>query len=188
MSLPQLAIDEQEKFTYSDYLLLTDSDKRYEILDGDLLMSPSPTAIHQILLLKMAKLLSTFVEQNKFGQIFIVPFDVVLSDYEVIQPDIIFVSAENSHIIKPTHIQGSPDLLIEILSPSSVQRDRIIKRKIYSRNGVKEYWLINPEQKTIQQFQLQKKAFTLIKEFGAKESLSSSFFPELVIQLENIFD
>lgn len=187
MSSIQPAVSEALKFTYSDYLLLPDNGKRYEILEGELLMSPSPNTKHQIVLLNLAAVLNSFVERNNLGQIFIAPYDVVLSKYDVVQPDIIFISSKNTKMIKPTHLEGAPDLVIEIISPGSAQRDRIIKRKIYALHGVKEYWLVHPEKERVQMLRLEKGELQRITELTGEDILTSPLLSGLEIQLTDIF-
>lgn len=187
MSSIQPIVNEALKFTYFDYLLLPDNEKRYEILEGELLMSPSPNANHQIVLLNLATILKLFVEKFGLGKIFIAPFDVVISKFDVVQPDIIFISKENNHIIKSTHVEGAPDLVVEIISPGSAQRDRIIKRKIYALHGIKEYWLVQPEKEKVQVLRLEKGDFKRIVELTKKDVLTSSLLIGLEIRLIDVF-
>jgi Uma2 family endonuclease len=164
MSSIQPTVNEALKFTYSDYLLLPDNEKRYEILEGELLMSPASNAKHQTTLIRLVRILSAFVEENNLGQVFIAPFDVVLSKFDVVQPDLLFVSAKNAHKVKSTHVEGAPDLVVEIISPGRAQRDRIIKSKIYALHGVKEYWLVHPEKEQVQVLQLKKGNYQRVAE------------------------
>jgi Uma2 family endonuclease len=187
MSSIHTAVNKALKFTYSDYRLLPDNGKRYEILEGELLMSPSPNTKHQIVLLNLAAILKSFVERNNLGQIFIAPYDVVLSKYDVVQPDIIFISNKNKQIIKSTHIEGVPDLVIEIISPGSAQRDRIIKRKIYALHGIKEFWLVHPEKEQVQVLRLEKGDFQRITELTREDVLTSPMFSGLEIRLVEVF-
>ncbi len=143
------------KFTYQDYLLLPE-DKRYELIEGELLTVPSPDVEHQELSRDLEHILWEFVKQNNLGSIFNAPLDVVLSEEDVVQPDILFVSKERAHIIKEKNIQGAPDLVIEILSPATSERERTLKRKLYAKYGVKEYWIVDPEEKSIEVMALTK--------------------------------
>lgn len=187
MSSIQPAVNEALKFTCSDYRLLPDNGKRYEILEGELLMSPSPNTKHQIVLLNLAAILKSFVERNNLGQIFIAPYDIVLSKYDVVQPDIIFVSNNKKQIIKSTHIEGIPDLVVEIISPGSAQRDRIIKRKIYALHGVKEYWIVHAEKERVQVLRLEKGDFKRIAELTGEDILTSPLLSGLEIRLVEVF-
>ena len=187
MSTAALKNQEFVKFTYDDYLLLPDDGKRYEILDGELLMSPSPKHLHQKVSLRLARILADFVENNSLGEILCAPFDVVLSPDHVVQPDILFVSNQNIEKIKETHFAGTPDFVIEILSKSTLQRDRIVKRKIYARFGLQEYWLVHPEKKYIQILRLQTGDLRNVAEFKEHETLASQVFPGLKIAMNEIF-
>jgi len=187
MSSIQPAVSEALKFTYSDYRLLRDYNKRYEILDGKLLPAIPTTAAHQIVLLNLAIRVHTYIEKNNLGQILIIPIEVVLSNYDVVQPDIIFISSNNKQIIKSTHIEGIPDLVVEIISPGSAQRDRIIKRKIYALHGVKEYWLVHPEKQRVQMLRLEKGELQRITELTGEDILTSTMLSGLEIQLTDIF-
>lgn len=172
------------KFTYQDYLLLPE-EKRYELIEGELFMVPSPDVEHQELSRDLEQILWEFVKRNDLGTVFYAPLDVVLSEEDVVQPDILFVSKERSHIIKEKNIQGAPDLVIEILSPATSERDRILKRKLYAKYGVKEYWIVDPEEKSIEVSTLGKKGFKTIGIY--KTSLQSPLLKGLFIDLSEIF-
>jgi len=119
-----------DRYTYKDYLLI-DDDKRYEILRGGLIMVPAPFTIHQRLLRNIEDILWNFVKEKKLGEVLVAPTDVVLSEDIVVQPDILFISKEGLDIIKEAAIMGSPDLIVEIISPSSASYDTVEKRDIY---------------------------------------------------------
>ena len=132
------------KLTYEDYCKTSD-DERWELLDGELVMAPSPTTAHQRVSGKLFRLLADFVEGADLGELLGAPLDVVLSDTNVVQPDLLFVSTGRQHIITDTNIQGAPDLVVEILSPSTTSRDWRIKMDLYAQHGVREYWIVDPE-------------------------------------------
>ena len=134
------------KFTYEDYLN-TPEDKRYELLDGELVMTPAPGELHQSISALLGWRLVQFASENSLGRVYQAPFDVVLSDTDVVQPDLLFVSNERGHIITPANIQGAPDLVVEILSPSTAERDRTFKRTLYAKHGVNEYWMVDTTKK-----------------------------------------
>ena len=142
------------KLTYEDYMQTPD-DIRYELLDGELILSPSARTAHQRASRDISHPLITFVEQNGLGEVFIAPYDVVLDNFNVVQPDILFVSNERSHIITDLNIQGAPDLAIEILSPSTEQRDRTQKRDLYAQHVVPEYWLADTDAESVLVLMLQ---------------------------------
>lgn len=174
------------KFTYQDYLHLPD-DKRYEILEGELVMAPSPIIKHQRVSGKLTIFLAEFVQRNNLGEVFTAPCDVVLSQEDVLQPDILFISRQNSSIITEKNVQGAPDLVIEILSPATEYRDREIKRKIYANFGVKEYWLVDPDKQTIEVMVLGKVDFKTAGVYSTGSRLSSLLLKELSIDLGEVF-
>lgn len=163
-------IPEPLKLTYKDYLLLPE-DRRYEIIDGELLMTPSPKTMHQIIIGRIFRILSEFAEEHDAGKVFIAPYDVVLSKHDIVQPDIIFVSKEGSGIITELNIQGSPDMVIEILSPSTKERDLVLKKKLYAAFGIKEYWIVDPENEKITLLTLGKEGYVAQKAIGIVKSL-----------------
>ena len=137
------------KFTYEDYCNAPE-DKRYELHDGDLILVPSPKEPHQKTSLDLAAELRRFTRRTGIGHIYIAPFDVIFSSTDVVQPDVIFVSSERLEIITPDNIQGAPDLVIEVLSPSTAHRDRTFKRALYARHGVREFWFVDTDAHTIE--------------------------------------
>jgi Uma2 family endonuclease len=140
------------RFTYADYQNLPE-ESRYEILDGDLLKSPSLTREHQRIVLRLVRAFAAYVESKNLGEVFVAPYDVVLSETDVVQPDVLFVSKGRASIATPKAVMGAPDLVIEVLSPGTSERDRTVKAKLYARAGVKELWLVDPETKSIQVLQ-----------------------------------
>jgi Uma2 family endonuclease len=176
------------KFTYEDYKNLPESEtKRYELLEGELVMVPSPTFEHQDISVHLEFALYEFVHKHDLGIVLHAPLDVVLDDENVVQPDIIFISKARSQIIYKEAIRGAPDLVIEILSPSTGERDRTIKKKLYARAGVMEYWLVDPESKTIEVLKLSEAGFERVALYKRDEMLTSPVLPGLRIPLKEIF-
>ena len=136
------------KFTYEDYRNTPD-DVRYELHGGELITVPAPNMTHQGISTILLRLIDTLVYLKKLGKVYHAPTDVVFSDNEVVQPDLVFVSNERSHILTENNIRGAPDLIIEILSPSTAGRDRTFKRTLYERHGVKEYWMVDASARNI---------------------------------------
>ena len=132
------------KLTYEDYCKTPD-DERWELLDGELVTVPSPNVLHQDLSGNLFVLLKLFVDRMALGRVFHAPLDVVLSDTSVVQPDLLFVSNERTDILTEANVQGAPDLVIEILSPSTTSRDWRIKMDLYAQHGVREYWIVDPD-------------------------------------------
>lgn len=174
-------------FTYDDYLLLAD-DKRYEILNGTLEeMSPAPLFFHQIISVRLTGLLSSYLDANNKGILAHAPVDVVFDNNNLCQPDLIVILNENKKIITEKNIQGAPDLVVEILSPSTFAKDIEIKKRIYERFKVKEYWILDPANKVFEIFALENDFFELkdIKDGSGK--VNSILFNNLELDLEHIF-
>lgn len=179
-----IKIPEPLKLTYEDYLLLPE-DKRYEIIDGELFMTPSPKTMHQRLIVKLFRIIDDFVSKGELGEVFIAPYDVALSKHDIVQPDIIFVSKERSNIITELNIQGSPDMVIEILSPSTKERDLVLKRKLYAAFGIKEYWIVDPENEKITLLTLGKIGYE--DQGGIKGGCKSLLLKGLKIDIAKLF-
>ena len=173
------------KFTYEDYLLLPE-DKRYEIIGGELALVPSPGFKHQEILGRLHVVLRQFVEKKALGKVCISPLDVVLSKINVVQPDLFFISKERFPVITEKNIQGPPDLVVEILS-SDPEKDKIIKRKLYAKFGVKEYWIVDPEEKSIEVMELEEKGFRTVSIFKSQDVLASKTFSDLDLNIEEVF-
>lgn len=174
------------KFTYQDYLN-TPEDKRYELLDGELLMTPAPGELHQNVSAQLGWRLVQFASENNLGWVYHAPFDVVMSDTDVVQPDLLFVSNDRSRIITPENIQGAPDLVVEILSPSTATRDRTFKRTLYARHGVKEYWLVDTTEKDVTVLLLGGRGFEVVDVYSGSEALTSPTLPGFRLKLDDIF-
>ncbi|MBF0506864.1 MAG: Uma2 family endonuclease [Nitrospirae bacterium] len=177
---------EKKRFTYEDYLKTPD-DRRYELIEGELIMTPSPVPNHQRISRKIALILEKFVSENSLGEIFYAPLDVHLDDETVFEPDILFISKERAHIIGEKNIQGAPDLVIEILSETTAYNDVIKKKKIYAKFGVKEYWIADPMEKTVEIYSLKDGVFILEKSFSESHILESSLLAGLNIKLPYVF-
>src|SRR5712691_11341392 len=134
-----MAVSPATRLTYEDYRLLPE-DRRYEVIDGELFMTPAPTPYHQIVALNVATALGEHVLGLKLGTVLIAPCDVVLSETDVVQPDILFIAAERASVIGEKYISAAPDLVIEVFSPSTAGRDQTLKKKLYAPRGVKELW------------------------------------------------
>ena len=141
------------KYTYADYAATPD-DERWELIDGELYrMAAGASTKHQLVTLELAALLRESVRRRTLGGalgwIFIAPYDVILSDANTVEPDILFVSAARRSIITERACEGAPDLVVEVLSPSNSRRDLEVKRELYARFGVPEYLIVDPYQETV---------------------------------------
>jgi Uma2 family endonuclease len=135
-----------------------------QIINNNLIMSPAPKSIHQSILGKIFFEISKFLEINKIGELYIAPFDVHLSKRNILQPDLALVANENLHLVKEKGLLGSPDIVIEILSPSTAHIDLGEKRDIYEHYGVKEYFIVDPNNKMVTSLILEGKEFKEMEE------------------------
>ena len=174
-----------KRWTYEDYYKLED-DQRYEIIDGELLMAPAPDTWHQSWSGDIYAVLRTHVTGQKLGKVFMAPVDVVLDPENTVQPDIVFVPADNVGIIQRRAIFGVPDLLVELVSPSSVRRDRYDKKQLYARFGVKEYWIGDPANKALEILTLKSGNYELHCSAEEKGKLTSLLLPGLEFDLSEI--
>lgn len=174
------------KFTYEDYKH-TPEDKRYELIDGELILAAAPGRAHQRTEMKIALRLGSYVEENDLGEVYSAPFDVVLTDTDVVQPDLLFVSKERLNIINDDNIRGAPDLVVEILSPSTAGRDRTVKRILYAKHGVKEYWQVDTDAKTIMVLLLGENGYELADIYGEGQALTSPTLEGFTLNLDEIF-
>ncbi|MBI2882731.1 MAG: Uma2 family endonuclease [Candidatus Methylomirabilis oxyfera] len=179
----------QTKFTYEDYLLFPDDGRRHELIDGDHYMTPAPSTAHQRILLKVAHRIAAHLDRYPLDHLYTAPTDVVLSKTDVIQPDLLFVSSARASLVTSQNIQGAPDLAVEILSEATRRTDEIIKRKLYERFGVQEYWIIDPEIETIKIYRMTAQGYHRVAELSdeADDMLSTPLLPDLSIPLKDIF-
>ncbi len=175
------------KLTYEDYCAAP-ADKRYELLDGELIMVPAPNLKHQTVQLKLTMRLGLFIEDRALGTLFTPVCDVMLSDTDVVQPDLLFISRERDHLLSGgQNVQGAPDLVVEILSPSSAEQDRGKKRALYGQHGVTEYWLVDPIAETVTIHQQRGGVLAATDSFGRGQTLRSRLFAGLELHLDDIF-
>ncbi len=174
-----------KRWTYEEYYRL-DDDQRHEIIDGNLLMAPSPDMWHQSWVGDLYTVVRHQVQRHKLGKVFVAPFDVVLDSENTVQPDLIFVATANLDIIKPRAIFGTPELLVELISPSSVRRDRYDKKELYARFGVKEYWIGDPANKSLEILTLKDGRYELHCAAEEKGKLTSLVLAGLEFDLTEI--
>lgn len=175
--------------TYDDYCLIPDDGKRYEVVHGELHMSPSPVIRHQSIVVRLTILLGTFIEKTQIGRLLIAPIDVILSEHNVVQPDVLFISKERLSIISDKNVQGVPDLLVEILSEGNRRHDEVVKRKLYESFGVGEYWVIDPALETIKVYRLEEGRFMKAAELSkeGEDILTSPLLKRFECPLVELF-
>lgn len=181
------------RFTYHDYLLLPEG-KRGEIIFGDLVMEPSPTYGHQLVLKNILKILDRHVGLLKLGIVLPGPLDVILSEEDIVTPDILFVSRSRFSIIH-RKIHGAPDLIVEVLSRRDAARDRELKMKLYAKYGLPEYWVVDPEAKTVEVYStvglrasfMGRVSYELHGMFGPGSVMTSRVLPGFEAETDDMF-
>jgi Uma2 family endonuclease len=178
------------KLTYEDYLLFPDDGKRHEIIEGDHNVTPAPKTKHQKVSFNLALALGSFVKQRDLGLVFAAPYDVILSDENVVQPDLLFVSSARASIVTEDNIRGAPDLIVEIISETTRKKDEVTKRKLYERFGVQEYWVVDPELETVKVFRGARQGYGRAVELSkeANNVLSTKLLAGFHLPLAEIFD
>jgi Uma2 family endonuclease len=174
--------------TYDDYRSLPDDGQRYEIIGGELFMSPGATFYHQIIVTNLVSRLHGYVSPRNLGNIVCAPFDVVLSMTDVVQPDVLFIAKGQSHLISQgKNIIAAPDLVIEVLSESTKTIDRTRKKSLYEKHGVREYWIVDPSEKLVAQFVLEDEGFQPADTLDESQTLVSSAIEGFALPIEKIF-
>jgi len=173
------------RWTYEEYYKL-DDDQRYEIIDGNLLMAPAADILRQDWARELLHIIDGRVRKHRLGKVFFAPADVVLDPENTVQPDLIFVANANLGIIQHRAIFGTPDLLVELISPSSVRRDRYDKKDLYARFGVKEYWIGDPANKSLEILTLKEGGYGLHCAAELKGKLTSLVLMGLEFDLTEI--
>lgn len=174
-------------WTYEAYAALPEDGLRYEIMQGVLSMTPAPEPEHQRVSKKIAFCFYGQIDAKGLGEIFYAPIDVTLSDKDVFQPDVLVILHEHRDRIQEKRIVGAPDLIVEILSPSSLVTDRVIKRRAYEEAGVAEYWLVDPKQQAIEVFVLEEGVYVSLGLFTGKQHLVSRIMPEIAVPVAQFF-
>lgn len=177
----------QGQWTYEDYCRLPEDGWIYEIIEGELYMSPAPQTRHQICKGNLFAAFWIYNKQHKVGTVLDAPSDVVLPGFaNPVQPDIIFVLKKHRAIIKKEQVEGVPDILVEVLSPWNWNVDRQKKFKIYAQAGVPEYWIVDPDKRAIELYALRDNVFHLIGKHGVGESLHSKILRGFEVEVEEI--
>lgn len=173
-----------KKLTYADYVQIPEDGCQHEIIDGEHYVNPAPNTNHQAVSRRLQFLLYTQIEQTKRGVVINAPYDIQLSEHDILQPDLVVVLGHRQHIITPTKIKGTPDVVIEILSPSSESRDRRIKRDRYQKAGVPEYWIVDPIEHTVEQLILRDGVY---QPLPASDVLQLTVLDGVIVRLEEVW-
>lgn len=181
------------RLTYADLVAMPEDGKRHELIDGEHFVTPAPATRHQLVLGHLYLDLAGYVEANGLGQVFFAPLDVVLSDYDVVEPDLLFVSTERLERIGRAYVDAAPDLVVEVLSPGTRRIDATKKLRLYEKFGAAEYWMIDPEAEWVEVYRASSaggqglhQAARLLRERG-DGPLTSPLFPGFALQLDRLF-
>ncbi|MBI5244103.1 MAG: Uma2 family endonuclease [Elusimicrobia bacterium] len=175
--------------TYEDYLTFPDDGRRHQIIEGEHFMTPSPSRRHQEVCGNIYRPLFEHTQRTRSGKVYFSPMDVILSDEDVVQPDVLFISTARAAIITEKNIQGAPDLVVEVLSEATRKTDLSIKRKLYAASGVLEYWVVDPELEAVSVYRAGQAGYDRAAELSleTKDSLKTPLLPGLSLPLCEIF-
>ncbi len=179
------------KLTYDDLLLFSDDGRRHELIDGEHYVTPSPNRKHQAIVGNLYYVIRQYLENRRAGRIFAAPFDVLFSKFDVVEPDLLFVSAERlEEVLTPEHVRGAPDLVVEVGSKGTQKRDETVKRRLYERGGVKEYWVVDPERDTVRVYRQSGRRLHHVTELALAKAdmLTTPLLPGLEIPLTRLFE
>lgn len=182
--------DSRQKLTYDDFLLFPDDGQRHELIDGEHYVTPSPNIRHQRISKRLLVLMDVWLQEHSLGEVFGAPLDVRFSNIDVVEPDVLYVSNERAtELLAGQHVTGSPDLIIEIVSPTTRQRDETIKRRLYERSNVLEYWVVDPDIDVIRVYRRDGDRFARPLELWreAGDVLTTPLLPGLEIPLLHVF-
>jgi Uma2 family endonuclease len=178
------------KLTYDDFLLFPDDGQRHELIDGEHYVTPSPNIRHQRISKRLLLLIGVWLQKHPLGEVFYAPLDVRFSLFDVVEPDLLYVSNERAAtLLAGQHVTGSPDLIIEIGSPNTRQRDETIKRRLYERSHVLEYWVVDPDIDVIRVYRRDGDRFARPLELSreAGDVLTTPLLSGLEIPLAHVF-
>ena len=173
--------------TRADYEAMSEGPPYFQLVQGQLIMSPSPFTRHQRLVFRLGSILNNFVQNQRLSEVFIAPLDVFLNEVNVYQPDIVFVSNARLHQVTEKGIEGAPDLCIEVLSKSTERFDKITKKKIFAQSGLQHYWLVDTEKSSITVFELQTDSENPAHIVNPPATFQPDLFPGLKIDLKTVF-
>lgn len=179
------------KLTSDDLLLFPDDGRRHELVDGEHCVTPSPDRRHQAILVNLLGMIWGYLQHRPVGRVFGAPFDVVFSEFDVVQPDLVYICRERfEQITTPEHVRGAPDLIVEVGSPSTRKRDETAKLRLYERAGVVEYWVVDPELDTFKVYRRAGARYERVAELTLEkgDALTTPLLPGLEMPLAKIFD
>ena len=179
----------QPLLTSADLEIMPDDENRYELMEGELIVSRAPSLTHQRVLGNLLNVFKNYLAQNPAGEVFATP-GVIFDELNSAIPDIAFVSRERGALIASgERITGAPELMVEIVSPGSenARRDRVVKRQVYGKHGVLEYWIVDPENRTVEVYRVRQRSLELCVTLLGQDELTSSLLPQLSFPVAKIF-
>ena len=176
------------KMTYDQLCLLPEDRQRHELFDGELVMTPSPSHRHQAVVLRLAIALESYVKTHALGRVYVAPLDILFEPHTVLQPDVLFIRQDRLGILGEEVVEGAPDLVVEVLSPSTFYNDLRRKMAAYARFGVQEYWIVDPEKQAVELYSLAGDQLRLQRSFSADATLESPLLPGLRLPVRSIFE
>ena len=184
----RMGVEVVPKLTFEQFRQLPDDGKRYELVRGEVHLTPSPTTKHQLVLQRLFASLDSYLSKNPLGRMLIAPLDVRLGADTALQPDMLYVANAHVAIIQEDYVHGAPDLVVEILSPSTAAHDRATKLHLYAEAGVGEMWFIDPQAKTVEILKLQGNKYLVEAALAGRQALTSASFPGWELPLPDLFD
>ena len=178
----------QNRWSRRDLSRLPEDITRYELWDGELIVTPVPTMRHQEIVRRLMKLFALLDPDDTLGRLYAAAADVVFDDHWIYQPDLFFIAADRVNIIKPRYVEGAPDMCIDILAPTTTAWSVARRRRVYEKFGVKEYWLINPFDKSLEIWKLQEGRLQLVGEYIEKQMASSQLLEGLSVGISALFE
>jgi len=179
------------RLTYDDFLLFPDDGQRHELIDGEHYVTPSPNTRHQRLVVRLTGALTACLTiRPERGELFIAPFDVVFGHYDIVEPDLLFIAADQQDLVTDKHVRGAPALVVEILSPGTRRVDEKVKYRLFERGGVREYWLVDPELDLVKVFRrAEDGTLPRVAELAAEsgDALTTPLLPDFVLPLAVFF-
>lgn len=177
---------QKTRLTWDDYAALPDDGKRYELMEGELIVSPAPAFGHQEIVAELTAILRPYAKKHALGKVVASPLDVRLDEHTVCQPDLVFIRTERLGIVAE-QVLGAPDLVIEVLSPGSAQRDRRVKAALYARFGVPHYWIVSPQDEVVLLYRLAGDAYERVAIYQGSDRFEAEPFAGLTMDLSAIW-
>lgn len=186
--MPNPGVRANVPYTYEEYCYLPNDGRRYEIIEGDLYVTPAPSSIHQTVSRRLQFALMSQLEVKGLALIFDAPYDVIIANTTVVQPDLVIIRNSRRSSISQRGLEGIPDVAVEILSPSTRGNDAILKKAAYARAGIPEYWMVDCDLGQVEVFRLKEAGYDPGVLFDRSATLTSPAFPEVAIPLLPVFE